>query len=673
MITANSSTNTAIKIRLPDGSQRTFDRPVSIQGIAKSIGEGLARSTIAGKINGELHDACTMIHHDADVTIITPKDPEGIEIIRHSTAHLFGHAVKQLFPATRMVIGPVIEDGFYYDIDSEHRFTPDDLASIQQRMETLANTAYDVVLKKTPKADARALFEARGETYKVRLIDEMDDDVKNVGLYYHQEYVDMCRGPHVPNMAFCKAFSLTKLAGAYWRGDANNEMLQRIYGTAWSDKKALKAYLHQMEEAEKRDHRRLGKQLDLFHFQEEAPGSVFWHHKGWQILQELIAYLRRRQQQEGYIEVNSPDVMDRSLWETSGHWQNYRDHMFTTETADGRFFALKPMNCPGSVLLYRQNLTSYRDLPIRMSEFGKVHRYEPSGTLHGLLRVRHFTQDDAHIYCTQSQMQDECMSAIRFILDVYDQLGFHDIKIKLSTRPEHRIGTDETWDLLEETLIESLNELKLDYQTNPGEGAFYGPKLEFVLQDAIKRDWQCGTLQVDMNLPERFDLDYVDNNGLKQRPVMLHRALFGSLERFIGILLEHYEGKLPVWLMPIQLVICAISDANATYVEQLATVLRYHGLRVSTDTRSEKIGYKIRQHTLQRIPYIAVAGDKEQASNTLSIRQQNGDTMGSLSIKETINTLSEAAQKPDEASYYNLMQSTLNHLLSSATVDLNNA
>ena len=558
-----------LTLTLPDGSQRGFDRPVTVAELAAAIGPGLAKNTLAGKVDGQLVDASDRIEHDATVQIITPRDAEGLEIIRHSCAHLLGHALKQLYPTAQMVIGPVIDEGFYYDIAFERPFTPEDLTAIEQRMRELAARNYDVIKKVTPREEAIAIFGAREEDYKRRLIEDMPDETA-MGLYHHEEYVDMCRGPHVPNTRFLKHFKLTKLSGAYWRGDAKNEQLQRIYGTAWADKKQLDAYLLRIEEAEKRDHRKLGRELDLFHFHEDAPGAVFWQPRGWIVFQELIAYMRRRQQRAGYVEVNTPDLMDRSLWEISGHWHNYRDHMFSTDTEDGRSLALKPMNCPGSVLLYRHGLKSYRDLPIRMGEFGKVHRYEPSGALHGLLRVRHFTQDDAHIYCTPAQMDAECREVVALVLDIYRQFGFEDVRLKLSTRPDERMGSDETWDLLEGALVRALDGLGLDYQLNPGEGAFYGPKLEFVLRDAIGRDWQCGTLQVDMNLPERFGIEYVDEQGQRQRPVLLHRALFGSLERFTGILIEHYAGKLPAWLAPVQAMVLSITDAQAVYAQDVA-------------------------------------------------------------------------------------------------------
>ncbi|NIF27494.1 threonine--tRNA ligase [Pantoea sp. Tr-811] len=642
----DNTPNPAFTVTLPDGSQRAFDRPVTVQEIAASIGAGLARSTLAGKVDGRLVDACEIIDHDAHVQVITPRDEEGLEIIRHSCAHLVGHALKQLYPNAKMVIGPVINEGFYYDVAYERPFTPADLNAIEARMRELIAKEYDVIKRMTPRAEAIGIFAERSEDYKLRLIDDLPD-AQYLGLYFHEEYVDMCRGPHVPNTRFLKAFKLTKLAGAYWRGDANNEQLQRIYGTAWADAKQLAQYLLRIDEAEKRDHRKLGRELDLFHFEEDAPGSVFWHPRGWAVFQSLISYMRRRQNNAGYVEVNTPDVMDRSLWEISGHWHNYRDHMFTSETEDGRALALKPMNCPGGTLLYRHGLKSYRELPIRMGEFGKVHRYEPSGSLHGLLRVRHFTQDDAHIFCTPEQMNDECRAVVDLVLDIYRQFGFEDVRIKLSTRPANRMGSDATWDLLEGALVHALEAMSLDYQVNPGEGAFYGPKLEFVLRDAIGRDWQCGTLQVDMNLPERFGLDYVDEEGLRKRPVMLHRALFGSLERFTGILLEHHAGKLPAWLSPVQAVVCSISQQHAAYADDITTVLRGHGLRVEVDTRSEKIGYKIRAQTLQRIPFILVVGAQEQAEGSVAVRDRDGNNLGVMDLKQAINWIRQSTESPD--------------------------
>jgi threonyl-tRNA synthetase len=627
-----------IAITLPDGSIRLCPRGTSTSGIAEALGAGLAKATLAGKINGKLIDACDAITTDALVHIVTPKDAEGVDIIRHSCAHLLGHAVKQLYPGARMVIGPVIADGFFYDIAFERPFTPADMAAIEQRMRDLIAQDYEVVKKMTPRAEVIALFEQRGEDYKLRLIEDMPDEA-TIGLYHHQEYVDMCRGPHVPNTRFLKAFKLTKLAGAYWRGDARNEQLQRIYGTAWADKKALDAYLVRMAEAEKRDHRKLGRELDLFHFQDDAPGAVFWHPRGWTVFQQLINYMRKRQEDAGYVEVNTPDVMDRSLWEISGHWANYRDHMFTTTTEDERVFALKPMNCPGGVLLFKHGLKSYRDLPVRMAEFGKVHRYEPSGALHGLMRVRHFTQDDAHIFCTPEQMDAECRDVVALVLDIYRQFGFAEVSIKLSTRPANRMGDDATWDVLENALVQSLQGLNLAYTINPGEGAFYGPKLEFVLRDAIGRDWQCGTLQVDMNLPERFDIDYVGEDSQRKRPVMLHRALFGSLERFTGILLEHYAGKLPAWLAPVQVSVLSITEAHASYAYSVAHALRKSGIRTHLDVSNEKIGYKIRAQTLQRISYLIVVGAEEMAHGTVTLRTHAGENLGTLTLTDCTQQL----------------------------------
>nr|WP_037991338.1 threonine--tRNA ligase [Teredinibacter turnerae] len=645
----NSSTDhkhAPVTVTLPDGAQHEFPPGTSVMDIATSIGPGLAKNTLAGKVNGKLMDACDPLVDDAAVQIITPKDDEGLDIIRHSCAHLIGHAVKQLYPEAKMVIGPVIDNGFYYDIAYHRPFTPDDLAAIEGRMYELISSDYDVIKRVLPRDEVIAIFGERSEDYKLRLVDDMPNET-HMGMYFHQEYVDMCRGPHVPNTRFLKHFKLTKISGAYWRGDANNEQLQRIYGTAWADKKALKAYSQRIEEAEKRDHRKLGRELDLFHFHDDAPGAVFWQAKGWTLFQELFAYMRRRQQDAGYIEVNSPDVMDRSLWEISGHWQNYRDNMFTTETEDGRALALKPMSCPGSVLLYRHGLKSYRDLPIRMAEFGKVHRYEPSGALHGLLRVRHFTQDDAHIYCTPQQMNEECRDIITLVLDIYKQFGFDDIHIKLSTRPENRMGDDATWDVLEGALVRSLGDLDLSYQLNPGEGAFYGPKLEFVLRDAIGRDWQCGTLQVDMNLPERFGIEYVDEAGQRKRPVMLHRALFGSLERFTGILIEHFAGKLPAWLAPVQVAVLSITDDHADYVNDVVQLLRAEGLRAEADTRKEKIGYKIREQTMARVPYLLVAGARERDNRTVALRTRDGQDLGVLPIEQALVKLQQEAQAPD--------------------------
>ncbi len=629
-------------ITLPDGAQRSFDAPVTALEVAQSIGAGLARSALAARIDGELRDLSTVITADASVALITERDPQGVEILRHSCAHLLAMAVKQLYPQAQVTIGPVIEDGFYYDFAFERPFTPEDLVQIEERMLELARA--DIALERCamPRDEAIALFERMGEQYKCEIIRDLPQDAV-ISLYRQGNFVDLCRGPHVPSTGRIKAFKLMKLAGAYWRGDAKNAMLQRIYGTCWTDEKSLKAYLNRLEEASKRDHRKLGTQLDLFHFDECAPGSVFWHSKGWTLFLQLIAYMRDQQQRGGYEEVNTPDVMDRSLWELSGHWGNYRDHMFTTETEDGRIFALKPMNCPGGVAIFAQGIKSYRDLPIRMAEFGKVHRYEPSGALHGLMRVRHFTQDDAHIFCTPAQMQDECETVVRMILNIYRDFGFDEVAIKLSTRPANRIGTDEVWDQLEITLSSALNKMGIAYSVNPGEGAFYGPKLEFVLRDAIGRDWQCGTLQVDLNLPERFDIGYINEAGERVRPVMLHRALFGSLERFIGILIEHHAGTFPTWLAPVQAAVFSITDAQADYVRDVVSNLKKTGIRAVADLRNEKVGYKVREHTLQRIPYLLVAGEREKNEGKVSVRDATGRDLGVMSLAQVTELL---CQKP---------------------------
>ena len=620
------------QITLPDGSTRQYDQPVTVAGVAESIGPGLAKAALAGRVDGELVDTSYTIDTDVKLSIVTDRDADGVEVIRHSCAHLMAQAVQRLFPDAQVTIGPVIENGFFYDFSFERPFTPEDLAAIETTMEEIVKEDLQVERSILSREEAVELFEKMGEKYKVEIIESIPGD-EDLSFYRQGDFIDLCRGPHVPSTGKFKAFKLTKVAGAYWRGDSNNEMLQRIYGTAWPSKKDLKLYLQRLEEAEKRDHRKLGKQLGLFHMAEEAPGSVFWHPKGWRLFLNLLEYMRGRQEQADYIEVNTPDVMDRSLWETSGHWFNYRENMFTTQTEDERIFALKPMNCPGSVSMFAQGLKSYRDLPLRMAEFGKVHRYEPSGALHGLMRVRHFTQDDAHIYCTEDQMEQECMDVITLVLDIYKDFGFEEVVIKLSTRPEKRIGSDEIWDKLEGALLNSLTSMNLDYVLYPGEGAFYGPKLEFVLRDAIGRDWQCGTLQVDMNLPERFDIAYVDENGDRhKRPVMLHRALFGSLERFIGILIEHYEGKFPTWLAPQQVAVLNITDKQGTYCTQVEESLKNKGFRAISDLRNEKIGFKIRELTLQKIPYLLIVGDKEVASRKVAVRTREGTDLGAMSL-----------------------------------------
>ena len=631
------------QITLPDGSSRHFDQAVSVHDVAADIGAGLAKAALAGKVDGELVDTAFLIEQDAEVAIITAKSEEALELIRHDAAHVMAQAVQELFPGTQVTIGPAIEDGFYYDFAREEPFTPDDLLTIETRMQEIVARDLPIQREVLEREEAKRTFAGIGETFKVEIIEDVIPENEEVSIYRQGDWFDVCRGPHLPSTGkLPKAFKLMKLAGAYWRGNSDNEMLQRIYGTAWRDKKELKAHLHKLEEAEKRDHRKLGRKLDLFHFADEAPGSVFWHPKGWSLFLKLIDYMRRRQEEAGYIEVNTPDVMDRSLWETSGHWFNYRENMFSTQTEDERIFALKPMNCPGSVSMFAQGLKSYRDLPLRMAEFGKVHRYEPSGALHGLMRVRHFTQDDAHVYCTEEQMEQECIDVVALVLDIYKDFGFEDVVIKLSTRPEKRIGSDDVWDKLEGALTNALEVMGLDYVLYPGEGAFYGPKLEFVLRDAIGRDWQCGTLQVDMNLPERFDISYVDESGGRdKRPVMLHRALFGSLERFIGILIEHYEGKFPTWLSPVQAAILTITDKQDDYVREVEKRLKASGLRVISDLRNEKVGFKIREHTLQAIPYLLVVGDREVENSEVAVRTQRGEDLGTMAIDDFASLLQE--------------------------------
>ena len=630
-------------ITLPAGSQRAFDQAISILNVAADIGPGLAKATIAGEVDGQLKDACELIEHDATLRIITAKDDEGVEIIRHSCAHLIGHAVKQLFPDAKMVIGPVIDEGFYYDIATEKPFTPEDIGAIEARMKALIDEEYDVVKKMTPRAEVIAEFDRRGEEYKLRLIDDMPDETA-MGLYYHQEYLDMCRGPHVPNTRFLKHFKLTKLAGAYWRGDANNEMLQRVYGTAWADKKGLKAYLNRMAEAEKRDHRKIGKKLDLFHLQEEAPGMVFWHPRGWALYQVIEQYMREVQNSNGYEEIKTPLVVDRSLWERSGHWDKFSDNMFTIES-ESRDYAVKPMNCPCHVQVFNQGLKSYRDLPLRIAEFGSCHRNEASGTLQGLMRVRGFVQDDAHIFCAENAIQEEVSIFIDLLYSVYKDFGFDDVLVKLSTRPEQRVGDDAIWDKAEQALELALNNKGLDWDLLPGEGAFYGPKIEFSLRDCIGRVWQCGTIQVDFSMPGRLDAQYVAEDGSRQVPVMLHRAILGSFERFIGMLIEHYEGKFPVWLAPVQAVIMNITDNQAEFAKNLQKTLSKQGFRVETDLRNEKIGFKIRAHTLSKVPYLLVVGDKEVETGTVAVRTLSGEDLGSLSIDALSGQLLEAEEQ----------------------------
>jgi threonyl-tRNA synthetase len=621
-----------ITITLPDGSRREFEAPVSVMEVAQSIGPGLAKATVAGKVDGRLVDACELIERDAHLQIVTPKDSEGVEIIRHSAAHLVGHAVKQLYPDAKMVIGPVIEEGFYYDVWHPRPFTPEDLAAIERRMAELIDTEYDVVKKMTPRDEVVATFQARGEDYKLRLVEDMPGETR-MGLYHHQEYVDMCRGPHVPNTRFLKAFKLTRISGAYWRGDSRNEQLQRIYGTAWADKKQLAAYLQRIEEAEKRDHRRIGRQQDLFHLQEEAPGLVFWHPKGWAIWQVVEQFMRGVYRDSGYGEVRCPQILDVELWKKSGHWDNYKDNMFFTES-EKRTYAVKPMNCPGHVQVFNQGLHSYRDLPIRYGEFGACTRNEPSGALHGILRVRGFTQDDGHVFCTEDQVEAEVAAFHRQAMAVYATFGFGEVQLKIALRPEPRLGDDATWDKAEAALRSALRAAGVEWEELPGEGAFYGPKIEYHLRDAIGRTWQLGTMQVDFMMPGRLGAEYVDEHSQKRTPVMLHRAIVGSMERFIGILIEHHAGQFPAWLAPVQAVVMNITDAQADHVEDVRKVLANQGFRVEADLRNEKIGYKIREHTLQRVPYLLVAGDREKESGGIAVRTRSGEDLGTMSVTD---------------------------------------
>jgi threonyl-tRNA synthetase len=620
-------------VTLPDGSQRHFDRPVTVEEVASNIGAGLARAALAGRVNGKLVDTSHTITEDANVAIVTDKDADGLEVIRHSTAHLLAQAVKELFPEAQVTIGPVIDDGFYYDFAYQRRFTPEDLVAIEARMTELARADQKINRRVMPRDEAVRFFRNLGEIYKAEIIAGIPDK-EEISLYGQGGWVDLCRGPHVPSTGKLKAFKLTKVAGAYWRGDSRNEMLQRIYGTAWPDKKQLDAYLHRLEEAEKRDHRRIGKDLDLFHLQEEAPGAVFWHANGWTVFQTLIAYMRERQRAAGYQEVSAPELMDATLWEQSGHLEKFGENMYLTKTPDERVYAIKPMNCPGHVQIFKHGLRSYRELPVRLAEFGKVHRYEPSGALHGLMRVRAFTQDDGHVFITENQISSECVAITRLILDIYRDFGFEEVMIKYADRPPRRVGNDAIWDRAEEALQAAAKAAGVEYSLNKGEGAFYGPKLEFVLRDAIGRDWQCGTLQVDLNMPERLGAYYIDEHSAKRTPVMLHRAMFGSLERFFAILLEHHAGRLPAWLSPVQAVVMSITDRQDAYVRQVTESLKNQGFRVECDLRNEKVGFKIREHTLRRVPYLLVAGDREVAANLLSVRARSGKDLGTM-VPET--------------------------------------
>src|SRR5271156_2159896 len=613
-------------ITLPDGSQKQFDRAISVAEVAASIGPGLAKAALAGKVDGKLVDTSAMVDHDARGSIVTDRDPEGLEIIRHSTAHLLANAVQELYPDAQATIGPVIEDGFFYDFAYKRPFSTDDLTAIEKRMAEISAKDLTVHRRVLPRDEAVAHFKKIGEHYKAEIISAIPAG-ESISLYGQGDWEDLCRGPHVPSTGKLKAFKLMSVAGAYWRGDSRNEMLQRIYGTAWANDKQLKEYLPRLEEAEKRDHRRIGKELDLFHFQEAAPGAVFWHPKGWALFQQLIAYMRQRQNDAGYLEVNTPQVMDRELWVKSGHIQTFGENMYMTQTPDERIYALKPMNCPGHIQIFKNGLRSYRELPLRLAEFGAVHRYEPSGALHGVMRVRAFTQDDAHIFCTEDQLAAECHKINELILSVYGDFGFDQIVVKLSTRPEKRVGTDAMWDHAEAVMLRVLEEIKARHgnvvttMLNPGEGAFYGPKFEYVLRDAIGRDWQCGTTQVDFNLPERFGAFYIAPNSEKTTPVMVHRAICGSMERFIGILLENYAGHLPLWLAPVQIVVCTITQEGDEYAMEIVARARKRGLRVEADLRNEKIGYKVREHSLAKVPVLIAVGKKEAAERTLSIRR----------------------------------------------------
>jgi len=618
-------------VTLPDGSQRSFDHPVSVHDVAADIGPGLAKAALAGKVDGRMVDTSYVIERDAGLSIITDRDDEGVEVIRHSTAHLLAQAVKELFPEAQVTIGPVIENGFYYDFSYKRAFTPEDLEKIENKMADLARQDLQVSRKVMPRDEAIDFFRGMGEAYKAEIISDIPQG-EDISLYQQGEFIDLCRGPHVPGTGKLKAFKLMKVAGAYWRGDSDNEMLQRIYGTAWSNKKALKTYLHRLEEAEKRDHRKIGKLMDMFHTQEQAPGMVFWHDNGWRVYLQIQDYVRVKLRDHGYQEVHTPSLIDRSLWEKSGHWEKFHDDMFITES-ETRTFAIKPMNCPAHIQIYNQGLKSYRDLPLRLAEFGSCHRNEPSGTLHGLMRVRGFVQDDAHIFCTEQQILGEVSDFIDLLFEVYRDFGFDDVILKLSTRPEKRVGDDNLWDKAEKALQEALDQKQLQWDLQPGEGAFYGPKIEFSLKDCLERVWQLGTIQLDFSMPDRLGASYIAEDGGKHVPVMLHRAILGSLERFIGILIEHYAGSLPLWLAPVQAVVLNITDKHADYARKVEEVLKKQGVRAKSDLRNEKIGFKIREHTIQHVPYLLVAGDREAESDTVAVRTRSGKDLGSLSLQ----------------------------------------
>ena len=628
-----------VSVRLPDGSQRQFDAPVTVAAVAASIGAGLAKAALAGKVDGKLVDTSFLIDRDSDLAIVTDKDADGLEVIRHSTAHLLAYAVKSLFPDAQVTIGPVIDNGFYYDFSYKRPFTPEDLEAIEKKMAELAKKDEPVERKVIARDEAVAYFKSIGEHYKAEIIASIPAN-EDVSLYSEGEFTDLCRGPHVPSTGRLKVFKLMKLAGAYWRGDSKNEMLQRIYGTAWTKKEDQEAYLHMLEEAEKRDHRKLGRQLDLFHFQDEAPGLIFWHPKGWTIWQQVEQYMRHVYQDNGYQEVKAPQILDRSLWEKSGHWDNYKDNMFTTDS-ENRAYALKPMNCPGHVQIFRSNMHSYRELPLRYGEFGQCHRNEPSGSLHGMMRVRGFTQDDGHIFCTEDQILDECVAFTALLQKVYRDFGFTEVIYKVATRPEKRVGSDELWDKAEQALIESLKRSGCEYEITPGEGAFYGPKIEYTLKDAIGRPWQCGTIQVDFSMPVRLEAEYVAEDNTRKVPVMLHRAILGSLERFIGMLIENHAGALPLWLAPTQIAILNISEGQADYAQKLEQNLKKQGFRVHADLRNEKITYKIREHSVQKLPYIVVVGDKERDANTVAVRARGNVDLGVMSVDSLVERLQQ--------------------------------
>ena len=633
------------KIKLPDGSEKEFDKPINFDELASSIGSGLAKATVAGLLNGKLVDASELIETDSDVVLVTNSDNDGIEIIRHSCAHLFGHALKQLYPEAKMAIGPTIENGFYYDIDLEESLSENDLEKIELRMKELAQTKYNVVREVVTRKKALDTFKDRNEPYKIEIINEIPDD-EIIALYHHNEYIDMCRGPHVTSVRHLKAFKLTKIAGAYWRGSSDNKMLQRVYGTAWASEKELNKHLILLEEAEKRDHRKLGKELDLFHFQDIAPGMVFWHANGWSIYKELEDYIRRKISKEGYKEIKTPQILDKDLWVESGHWDKYKDNMYRT-IIDDRELMIKPMNCPGHVQIYNQGIKSYKDLPLRMAEFGSCHRNEPSGALHGLMRVRNFVQDDAHIFCTEDQIESETVNFCKLLQEVYSELGFNEVSIMYADRPEERVGSDEIWDKAENALLNASKATGIPFDKNSGDGAFYGPKLDFYLHDAIGRKWQCGTLQVDFNMPGRLGASYVGEDNEKHTPVMLHRAILGSLERFTGILIEHYEGKFPLWLAPIQLVVATITSKADQYAKEIEEKFIEKGIRVILDSRNEKINYKVREHSVNKIPYIFVVGVNEMEDGTVAIRKLGSNKQEIISIEDSINMILKDTSAPD--------------------------